>query len=165
MTPLRSIFFGHFLLRLSGNKCSQVLSMENLALQHPILVMIFPCIFYFILLMCGCVGYYCLHMEPTHSSSRKWNNINRVGSFPTNERMPSYLSLGAPLQIRDKSVIFHVFTMSQQIYRFWTKGNCLSPNCEQKEASFSLKCSMLTESSSKTVKKTRQSAFAKKNSV
>ena len=79
--------------------------------------------------------------------------------------MPSYLSLGAHLQIRDKSVIFHVFTMSQQIYRFWTKGNCLSPNCEQKEASFSLKCSMLTESFSKTVKKTRQSAFAKKYSV
>ena len=76
--------------------------------------------------------------------------------------MPSYLSLGAHLQIRDKSVIFHVFITSQQKYRFWTKGNCLSPNCEQKEASFSLKCSMLTESSSKTVKKTRQSAFAKK---
>ena len=88
--------------------------------------------------------------------------LTELAAFQPNERMPSYLSLGAHLQIRDKSVIFHVFTMSQQIYRFWTKANCLSPNCEQKEASFSLKCSMLTESSSKTVKKTRQSAFAKK---
>ena len=76
--------------------------------------------------------------------------------------MPSYLSLGAHLQIRDKSVIFHVFITSQQKYCFWTKGNCLSPNCEEKEASFSLKRSMLTGSFSKTVKNATKRAFAKK---
>ena len=41
--------------------------------------------------------------------------------------------------------------------------NCLSFNCEQKEVPFSLKRSMLTESFSKTVKKTQQSV--QQNSV
>ena len=60
MTPLRSIFFGHFLLRLSGNKCSQVLSIGKFGPTAPDFGYDFP--LYFLLYIVN-MWVCCLHME------------------------------------------------------------------------------------------------------
>ena len=72
MTPLRSIFFGHFLLRLSGNKCSQVLSIGKFGPTAPDFGYDFPLYFRFYIVNVWVCRLLLHHMEgaitntPTH---------------------------------------------------------------------------------------------------
>ena len=90
MTPLRSIFFGHFLLRLSGNKCSQVLSIGKFGPTAPDFGYDFP--LYFLLYIVNVWGCWLLlppsmdaaianpqyKVENTRENTWEHHNQNRV---------------------------------------------------------------------------------------